>query len=56
MKHRLFALVMICTILMSLCGCGHYAKDKIFDTDVYGTYVLTLFTEDNDISDEFTLS
>lgn len=56
MKHRLCALVMICTVLMSLCGCGHYAKDKIFDTDVYGTYVLTLFTEDNDISDEFTLS
>ena len=56
MKRKLIAFVMICTILVSLCGCDKHIKDKIYDTDVYGTYVLTLLTEDNDISNEFTLS
>lgn len=56
MKRKLIVVVIVCTILVSLCGCDKYIKDKIYDTDVYGTYVLTLLTENNDISDEFTLS
>lgn len=55
MKHRLFALVMICTILMSLCGCGNYKKDKIFDTDVYGIYEKSDTSNDNDIKYYFSL-
>lgn len=45
MKHRLFALVMICAVLMSLCGCDKYIKGEIYDTDVYGTYISETFLD-----------
>lgn len=56
MKRKLIVLTMVCITTISLCGCDKYIKDEIYDTDIYGTYVLTLFTENSDISDEFTLS
>lgn len=47
MKRKLIAFVMICTILMSLCGCNKYIKDKVYDTDVYGAYNSETISENN---------
>ena len=56
MKRKLIMVVMVCTILVALCGCDKHIKDKIYDTDVYGTYEKSGASDDNDTKYYFSLS